>query len=301
MILTSRPTGWQLTVEEDGLGFAKSPGRIAARIGAHLKDASAARLEAVYVWPDTMPGTRPIIWKEELGVNRGRAAVEEAFHRPSTRPGKGMAEIRSRMHADHPNHSTPHRRQSKLRLLALQPIPRERQMKRAFQTTTMAAGLLALTGCVTAPHAPSTETAPSTGDIISIAVGPCFGFCPVYKTEISPGGTVVFTGERHTAVLGERRREAGAGVYRSLASDLAAFRPVDGTTQRVECDADVTDTSTYTITWRKPDGREAVATHQSRCSGGPGQTLDILLRTLPAKLGVAAWAKQVTRPGAARG
>ncbi|MBB4859293.1 hypothetical protein HNO88_002622 [Novosphingobium chloroacetimidivorans] len=148
----------------------------------------------------------------------------------------------------------------------------------------------------------SVTDAPSpNGDIISIAVGPCFGFCPVYLSEISPSGTVVFVGERHTAVIGERRREAGAAAYRALSADLAAYRPADGATQRVECDAAISDTSTYTITWRATDGREAVATHQSRCSGGPGQKLDEVLKSVPDRLGIASWAKQITRPSASRG
>ena len=174
-------------------------------------------------------------------------------------------------------------------------------MIRSLRAIATAAGLLALAACATDGRVAGTESPSPVGDVISIAVGPCFGFCPVYKTEISPSGTVVFTGERHTEVLGERRREAGAAAYRALSADLAAYRPADGATQRVDCDAAITDTSTYTITWRRPDGREAVATHQSRCSGGPGQKLDEVLKSVPDRLGIAPWAKQITRPGASRG
>jgi hypothetical protein len=172
-------------------------------------------------------------------------------------------------------------------------------MTRSLQATLITAGLLVLSGC--GGGAPVTGMAPATGDVISIAVGPCFGFCPVYRAQISPGGSIVFTGERHTEVLGERRREAGTSVYMALAADLAAYRPADGAEQRVECDFAISDTSRYTITWRRPDGGEAVATHQSRCSGGPGQKLDTILQALPARLGIAAWAKQVTRRGVSRG
>lgn len=171
----------------------------------------------------------------------------------------------------------------------------------SIRTAVTTSALLLLAGCATGATRPQGETAADVGGSITIAVGPCFGFCPVYRTEVGSTGRVVFTGERHTAVIGERSRDTGAAAYRSLEADLAEYRPADGTTQRVECDAAISDTSTYTITWRRTDGREAVATHQSRCSGGPGQKLDVLLQSLPERLGVAAWAKPVIRPGASRG
>ncbi len=174
-------------------------------------------------------------------------------------------------------------------------------MNKSPRATAAAAGLLALAGCATDGAAPGIAPPSAAGDVISISVGPCFGFCPVYTTVISPGGTVVYTGERHTKVLGERRREAGAEAYRALSADLAAYRPADGTTQRIECNAAITDTSTYTITWRTSDGREAVATHQSRCASGPGHKLDEVLKSVPDRLGITAWAKQITRSGASRG
>lgn len=168
------------------------------------------------------------------------------------------------------------------------------------QTAAILASLLTLSGCATSPSL-ETSTAASTGDVITIAVGPCFGFCPVYETVIHPDGAIIYTGEQHTEVLGERRRAVGTDVYTSLAAELAIYRPADGSTIRIECATAITDTSIYTITWQKPDGGKAVATHQSRCSGGPGKTLDALLQTLPERLGIDDWARQVTRPGTPRG
>jgi len=55
--LTTDKSGWQLVVEDDGIGFARSPTRTKARLGAHLIDASASKLDALYVWEDTAPGT----------------------------------------------------------------------------------------------------------------------------------------------------------------------------------------------------------------------------------------------------
>ncbi len=91
-------------------------------------------------------------------------------------------------------------------------------------------------------------------------LGPCFGFCPVYETSIAPDGGVRFDGQRHTAVLGERTRNAGASVYSGLKRDLAPFRPAAGTQAVVDCIAAVSDTSPYTVTWTDPAGGKTIAT-----------------------------------------
>lgn len=144
------------------------------------------------------------------------------------------------------------------------------------------------------PAAPPAET-------IAISVGPCFGFCPVYDSAIAPDGTVRFSGKRHTALIGDRQHGGDAAGYRAIAAQLAPFRPASGTTAPVECGAAVSDTSGYTITWTAPDGTTTVATHRLGCPSGPGQALDTVLATLPARLGIADWAKQTTRPDEPRG
>jgi hypothetical protein len=136
---------------------------------------------------------------------------------------------------------------------------------------------------------------------ITVSVGPCFGFCPVYDVTVSEKGDVHFSGKRHTAFVGDRDRTGGAAVYGALARDLATFRPADGTTAQVECTAAISDTSSYTIIWTAADGRKTVATHQRGCIGGPGKALDGVLAKLPGDLGIADWAKQTTRPGLPRG
>jgi hypothetical protein len=152
----------------------------------------------------------------------------------------------------------------------------------------------------------TTDQRPQAGpplpeETITVAVGPCFGFCPVYTAAMTPDGFVRFDGERHTAVLGKRTRHAGVAGYRALAADLAAFRPANGTEAVLECPAAVTDTSPYTVTWTDAAGHKTTATVQSGCPGGPGRELAQLLRGLPNRLGIAAWAKQTTRPGTPRG
>ncbi|GEM_PF-1980724 len=87
--LQNRPLGWQLTVEDDGVGFEHSPARTAARLGTHLIDASAVRLGAVYEWQDTKPGTRFVLRRNDIGVRRGsHAARDDAFRQPTITTGR---------------------------------------------------------------------------------------------------------------------------------------------------------------------------------------------------------------------
>lgn len=156
---------------------------------------------------------------------------------------------------------------------------------------------LPLSACVTS----SEPAVPVATETIAISVGPCFGFCPVYDVTASSNGKIRFVGQRNTAVLGERTREAGATAFRSLKQDLAGFRPSSGTETIVDCVAAVSDTSQFKVIWTDADGQKTVAVVQSGCPGGPGKTLVTLLRDLPARLGFASWAEQTTRPGASRG
>lgn len=163
------------------------------------------------------------------------------------------------------------------------------------------AGAALLASCTTVPQENAGTPEAEGAETITISVGPCFGFCPVYNVGIVPKGTVTFEGKRHTVVVGERQHDAGAAAYRTLAADLAAYRPHTGTTATVECEAAISDTSTYTITWTNPRGDKTVALHRRSCSGGPGKALDAILEDVPSRLGIADWAKQITRPGESRG
>lgn len=161
--------------------------------------------------------------------------------------------------------------------------------------------LISLGACASTSQVPTKSAAGGSLETIAVSVGPCFGFCPVYDVVLAPNGDVRFSGKRHTAELGDRAGHTSVQTYRAVAGDLAPFRPADGTTQRVECTAAISDTASYTITWTAADGRRAVATHQAGCQDGPGRALDGVLATLPQRLGVAAWARQTTRPGSSRG
>ena len=92
IVLKNRPLGWQLTVEDDGVGFAHSPERADARMGAHLIDAAATRLGAHYAWQDTMPGTRFTLWKEETVVRRGSPGPSnDGYRRPSATADRAVS------------------------------------------------------------------------------------------------------------------------------------------------------------------------------------------------------------------
>lgn len=136
---------------------------------------------------------------------------------------------------------------------------------------------------------------------VSVSVGPCFGFCPVYGIAFDTEGTVRFSGIRHTAVLGERERKGDPAALRALDTELRRFRPAVGTSAIVECTMAVSDTSSYTIIWSEPGGRQTTATSQNGCAAGPGRDLDAILKNLPQLVGVADWARQPTRTGEPRG
>lgn len=172
---------------------------------------------------------------------------------------------------------------------------------RTFAPPACAAVLMALGGCATvAPgSAPVAGAAPPTS--IAISVGPCFGFCPVYDVKLAADGAVSFTGVRHTAVLGSRERRATPETYRAVVTDLAPFRPSEGTTAAVPCATAISDMATYTITWTDAGGRQTVATHKGGCRDGAGHDLDVILHALPERVGIEAWMHQTTRPGVLRG
>lgn len=161
--------------------------------------------------------------------------------------------------------------------------------------------LLALGACTEASHAPVRMAPASELASITLSVGPCFGFCPVYDLTLQSNGDVLFDGKRHTAIVGERRRNIPQATYRAIAADLARFRPAGSEPVPAACDAAISDTSSFTVTWRDAGGGQAITTTQRGCPGGPGHELNAILETVPERLGVADWAKQTTRAGEGRG
>jgi hypothetical protein len=161
------------------------------------------------------------------------------------------------------------------------------------------AALCALPGC--AATAPGSAGSSPAGETIAVSVGPCFGFCPVYKASVTPAGTVTFVGERHTAVIGTRTREAGAATQAEIATTLAVFRPTTGATTDTICETRISDQQHYTLTWTAANGATTVLNHDKGCRSAQNDALNAALQALPQRLGIGDWAQQTTRPGASRG
>lgn len=145
------------------------------------------------------------------------------------------------------------------------------------------------------------DAPPVSGETVSYSVGPCFGFCPVYAVSVTPDGHVAFDGERHTATLGKQDRDGGAQAYRTISNALAAYRPATGTTADTQCDSRMSDQQNYRIVWKAADGTETVLQHDRGCRSPKNDALNKTMEALPAKLGIADWARQTSRPGVGRG
>ena len=90
-------------------------------------------------------------------------------------------------------------------------------MRSMAKLACAALGLSALGGCAATTALPvSGQSTKPIKETIAWSVGPCFGFCPVYKVEVDGNGAVRFDGERHTAVLGQKVREGGPDAYSAI-------------------------------------------------------------------------------------
>ena len=172
-------------------------------------------------------------------------------------------------------------------------------MFRCFPVLGALAVISVLPGCVT--PLTGTPAVQASAETIAISVGPCFGFCPVYKMSVAPGGAIVFRGERHTALLGDKTREGGSPVYADAAGALAPYRPQTGSTVETTCDARISDQQNYRISWTAADGTVTALDHDKGCRSTRNDGLNAVLQDLPSRLGIEEWARQTSRPGASRG
>ena len=136
---------------------------------------------------------------------------------------------------------------------------------------------------------------------LSVSFGPCFGFCPVYDVKIEADGTVLFHGERHTAVLGDRRVRTTPATYRRVLRSVASFRPANSMKANTQCLNQATDHAQVKIIWKNANGRETVLEHDRGCLSPTNTRLNAAVDQLPELLGVAEYAKQTQRPGVSRG
>jgi len=119
----------------------------------------------------------------------------------------------------------------------------------------IAAAVLLLPGVALANGAPVT---------IRYETTECFGFCPVYRVTVSPDGSAMFEGRRHTAVQGRRHFRLTRAQVSAFARRLAPYRPARG---RVSYDyetrcqgagAPATDMSSINVSWQGPRGRRSL-------------------------------------------
>lgn len=144
--------------------------------------------------------------------------------------------------------------------------------------------LAVLTACAAvsgqAGHLPPAHSA------IIYETGPCFGACPVYRVALISNGAGTFTGERFTAVIGERRFEISPVQYRAFAARLAPHRP-DGEVNishgHPRCRMVATDMPSATVTWREQDRTDSLS-YYFGCRGPGNGALAEALREAPVLL-----------------
>lgn len=166
--------------------------------------------------------------------------------------------------------------------------------------TVLASATLAVSGCATVSHTQAAAV-PVAVESIAYEVGPCFGFCPVYNASVTSAGVVSFEGVRHTATLGQPTAPKNVPAYRSFAAALASYRPSTGTTAKTTCETEISDQQHYRIVWTDGDGTKTVLDHDRGCRSARNDALNEVLQNAPEQLGIADWARQVTRPGVGRG
>lgn len=160
-----------------------------------------------------------------------------------------------------------------------------------FPITYLTVSTLALMTAGCAQH-PDTTSENSLAEI-RYEVGPCYGTCPVYSVAVEADGTTRFTGERHTAVEGERVQAGDAATFRSLQERLAAMQPdMETTQQTLDCEPRATDLPNYTVTWINLDGAQAVLEHDTGCHSENGRERTEILKSLNAELGIENWVQQ---------
>lgn len=164
--------------------------------------------------------------------------------------------------------------------------------------STLVAGMTS--GCAAPGQRTGVNGAIAETRAISVSVGPCFGFCPVYDVTVGSDGLVSFEGFRHVAAVGRRQRRADPARFAAVASRLARFRPAASDLQEV-CESRISDLPSVTITWRDALGGEVVRRHDQGCRSAENDALDAALSASMDELGIADWSAQKTAPGAQRG
>lgn len=151
----------------------------------------------------------------------------------------------------------------------------------------VAAGLLALTGCMAEQEGLEPPKAP--GDVIRFTAGRCFGACPAYTVQVSPDGAGLLTPERFTSVPGPTRFTISRVQYRKLLATLAPHRPAAGTVQKIDqksCTRFATDMPGYSVEWSRPGQPATRLDFQSGCMDPRYGKLRVAIASVPKILDV---------------
>ena len=126
----------------------------------------------------------------------------------------------------------------------------------------MLAAALTLSACARPDARPEATALPpaSVGmERITYETGPCFGACPVYRISVSSDGTGVFTGIRHTEVIGERKFTITPAQFLAFREQLTPYLPAEG--ERLYqhgtplCAQVATDLPSVDILWSRDERR----------------------------------------------
>lgn len=150
---------------------------------------------------------------------------------------------------------------------------------------------LALAGCAHDGGKPG-KPVPIEGDSITYATGACFGRCPVYSVTVRPDGSGVFTGERFTAVSGERAFKLTPEQYRAFAAKLAPWRPKTGEKRyspgEPGCEHAATDLPSVDVTWTRAIGDSQHLYYYYGCRMGDDAPIANALGNAPDLLPIEA-------------
>ena len=155
---------------------------------------------------------------------------------------------------------------------------------------------LALAACLTGcgqrtPGTPAPEATSSSGTMVTLERGPCFGTCPVYRVSLGGDGRIGFTGTRFVTPVGsDTSRVAAEQVGRLVDSlDTAGFFALadEYVLNSPACGRYATDAPTVTITVRSGERGKTVR-HDHGCADAP-ETLTGMERLIDSVAGTSRW------------
>jgi len=161
----------------------------------------------------------------------------------------------------------------------------------------MVMGAMLLAGCSTIgigekEKAPSVET-------MRFTAGPCLGICPSYSVEVTAKGSGELQPQRNTAVPGATRFTVTPAQYKRFKSTFAPYRPLAGTTKRVNnrenCSRFATDMPSYSIEWKPMGGKPSRLEFQSGCLDPRYTRLRGAISSVPRLLDIEAMVKPERR------